>query len=981
MGVPKKNNPNSPEYATQLETLNHFTDFLLNLDPSPSTKLKEDALKVIECLKFIKLNAEYIGYAVEHREDPDLYTYSTDNAKGVIRDFNNTAMHFNSYHSKEQVKTGLENLVKQFENAITAMQEKEKLLAFAQKLQFDGDIGCIEERTANALSFAATTLSSSSQNLDELMEKCQFTAEDDEDVMLGKTKNFFEPYIGQTCIWNNQEHVINHSLIKRYLTEVFGVEFPISEKLLDALEDKSASQYCLELIEKVDSSELEQALLTQDRGFKTLQSIILHQPPNVCLAFINKLSSKTINTLFHECNSLEKMQCLKSALQIQSLEVCLALLEKMDEIENVKFTFKDKLSIFWKHFCNHIKKTDSFRTSTLFKLIAYTIAIILIVMFPQISLMITLIIALVSLCIVPILLLIDCIKFSISIVEDFFKSLNSAKILTNIESNFNDYLLNDLLTFQSPKLLAAFLNKLSPQQLKQITLPLELLKEKKSLLNFLFAPDCEHSSESMDAYYAYLCANKSLKSDLLANRHFLMTSCIDYFFEGKPGKLHPKLIQLFEECLHKKQHLSEKEQAFLEALKKETISSPEITAKEVWCAGVDSWSHYRYLRQKNDPAMQAVLDELLLVDRLFQGDTRTFHENRNDEFANEKQDFEEAHTCIRTNKGLAKTIQSNNYPAFMQQLENLNHRPRLRQTVDGANKKFVHLTGEIVDYQKKRQQKVTHTHTKKTSTTLVSEQLNTPLFNEAPGFLFHQDQCKVKARMLQTSRTFSHEWLGGEAKVNQYKTTMQRINETDEKKFVEKIKNGGITNEVLAKLNKDALQAVIVTQDTPETLRLATSRRNELRDKFSLNLPIIFYNASQRSIAYYRLKEMNSLAKKLMLNVYRFCLEKQDWKPGFFANNAPTENKLTPKTVSFIKKLVEDAQQKEQANNSANDTIWLDVKNKVETKLNSVCHSASVSQFFRGRSANTQNFYHDIKNFMNNQTNNDNWSAPIKPAI
>lgn len=238
MGIPNKNNPNLPEYAAQLDILNRFTNFLSNLDPSTSTKLKEDALKVIDCLKFIKLNSEYIGYAVEHRDDSDLYTYSADKTKGVIRDFNNTAMHFNSYNSKEHVKTGLENLVKQFENAIIAMQEKGKSLAFAQKLQFDGDIGCIEERTAAALSFAATYLSSSLQNLDDLMEKCQFTTEDDEITMLEKAKIFFQPYIGQTCIWNNKEQDNNSAKDTVWL----DVKQQVETKLNNACDANSLSQ-------------------------------------------------------------------------------------------------------------------------------------------------------------------------------------------------------------------------------------------------------------------------------------------------------------------------------------------------------------------------------------------------------------------------------------------------------------------------------------------------------------------------------------------------------------------------------------------------------------------------------------------------------------------------------------------------------------------------------------------------------------------
>lgn len=168
--MPSKKDPNLPEYTHQLQILNRFSHFIQHSEEL-TTQLKEDAYKVIDCLKFIKLNLDFIGYAVEHRNDDTLYTYAQDQSKGVIRDFNNTAMHFNSYSSAALVQVGLKNLVEQFEQAIEVMQEKGELDAFARKLQFDGDVGCIEARTAAALSFAALRLSSVVHSLDNLMEE------------------------------------------------------------------------------------------------------------------------------------------------------------------------------------------------------------------------------------------------------------------------------------------------------------------------------------------------------------------------------------------------------------------------------------------------------------------------------------------------------------------------------------------------------------------------------------------------------------------------------------------------------------------------------------------------------------------------------------------------------------------------------------------------------------------------------------------
>ncbi|TLY47415.1 MAG: hypothetical protein E6K54_05825 [Gammaproteobacteria bacterium] len=196
--MPSKKDPNLPEYIHQLQIFNRFSHFIRH-SKELTIPLKEDAYKVIDCLKFIKINLEFIGYAVEHRNDDTLYTYTQDKSKGVIRDFNNTAMHFNSYSSTELVQTGLKNLVEQFEQAIETMQEKGELEVFAKKLQFDGDVGCIEARTAAALSFAVIRLSHAPQNLNDLMVNIP-QSEDKPTVILDKASRFFESYLGQPCL-------------------------------------------------------------------------------------------------------------------------------------------------------------------------------------------------------------------------------------------------------------------------------------------------------------------------------------------------------------------------------------------------------------------------------------------------------------------------------------------------------------------------------------------------------------------------------------------------------------------------------------------------------------------------------------------------------------------------------------------------------------------------------------------------------------
>lgn len=345
--MPSKKDPNLPEYIHQLQILNHFSHFIQH-SKGLTTPLKEDAYKVIDCLKFIKINLDFIGYAVEHRNDDVIYTYTQDKSKGVIRDFNNTAMHFNSYSSAVLVQAGLKNLVAQFEQAIEAMQEKGELDAFAKKLQFDGDIGCIEARTAAALSFAATRLSSVVHSLDDRMQALYsiLQNEDDPTMIVNKAMEFFKPWMGQPAIWENTEYVIDSALIKRYLAEILTVDLPI-EIILDELKNKESSQHALALIESINSQELIQTLLTPEYGLKFLKTVSLNQPSEVILALLHKIDSETIKKLFKEKPAFFKVKFLNRLLKNHSAAVCETLFEKLNtqEINHFNTHFKEILRL------------------------------------------------------------------------------------------------------------------------------------------------------------------------------------------------------------------------------------------------------------------------------------------------------------------------------------------------------------------------------------------------------------------------------------------------------------------------------------------------------------------------------------------------------------------------------------------------------------------------------------------------------------
>lgn len=260
---------------------------------------------------------------------------------------------------------------------------------------------------------------------------------------------------------------------------------------------------------------------------------------------------------------------------------------------------------------------------------------------------------------------------------------------------------------------------------------------------------------------------------------------------------------------------------------------------------------------------QTVLDRLASSDLLFTGSSTAFADffdcsthSENDVAA------QRAFDCIKESRGLIKIIKSKDWQFFVGQLENLNDRPKLRDKVDSPTHKFVHLTEEIFPYQKKRRQKTSFTHTKKTSTTLLSPQKATAVFGEnvdttrlLVGLLFDKEQCQIKAMLLKDSGTVRHSWLGNETDVTYYRSIMAKANQTDQDLFVKEVTHKAHHNEVLAKVNKEAIRAIVIARDTPEARRIAIEHHTEIMKKFSIDLPIIFYISSLQSFRHYTLSE------------------------------------------------------------------------------------------------------------------------------
>jgi ankyrin repeat protein len=211
-----------PTKASDATLLTQFLDSVLELN-GLSVQTKHDIIKVINCLIFIKHNPALIAYAVENRKNEEIYTSKKDMKNRVIRDDHNTAIHIGAFRNSEEAVQQLNNLIEQFEKAILLMKEKDKLSEFANQINYDKDIGCIEARTEAALRFAACATSAVDFNF--LMQQFgnQITQKDTDIEVSKKAYQYLDPYLGKLCSYEGKEQIIDLPLIQNYLADTFCI--------------------------------------------------------------------------------------------------------------------------------------------------------------------------------------------------------------------------------------------------------------------------------------------------------------------------------------------------------------------------------------------------------------------------------------------------------------------------------------------------------------------------------------------------------------------------------------------------------------------------------------------------------------------------------------------------------------------------------------------------------------------------------------
>jgi len=214
-------------------------------------------------------------------------------------------------------------------------------------------------------------------------------------------------------------------------------------------------------------------------------------------------------------------------------------------------------------------------------------------------------------------------------------------------------------------------------------------------------------------------------------------------------------------------------------------------------------------------------------------------------------------------QALLNIVKPANFQPFKQQLVDPQHqRPNdLRHNVNNPDYKYVHLEHRIVrfDPAHKNRTKAQPDYTKKTSMTLISQHLNTPVFGmhdpqrELVGLQFDSQQACYKAYLKQDQGTVNHGWYGQWDPVQNYRQKMNTVNLTRFSAFVEQVEQNGprLVNETLAKVNLAGLQSVVIAKDTDEARRIARERAHELSQAAGRSIAIVFYDPIQQQISPY----------------------------------------------------------------------------------------------------------------------------------
>jgi len=288
------------------------------------------------------------------------------------------------------------------------------------------------------------------------------------------------------------------------------------------------------------------------------------------------------------------------------------------------------------------------------------------------------------------------------------------------------------------------------------------------------------------------------------------------------------------------------------------LTKPTV-AQIIWEEGLSSWENYRRLNiyHLNIPYLRPVLEGLYISNKVTTGTQYDFTFISQD--AKEETQIRNILDLTKEENTLIKIIKDKDWPDFYNQISDYNYRSPLRKKITKTDTsqfpyKYVHMTNQIVPYKGKRKVKNSK-YTKKTSAALISKKMNTVVFGEHDpgrslvGLLMDLRKCKLKAMLTQDRNTFSRGWVGTEKEVNDYKKLMEGRSYTDVNKFREAVRqNPHILNELLVGISREAIMAIVIATDTPESREAASNRQRQLLFNLQINVPIVYYDRPLQKI-------------------------------------------------------------------------------------------------------------------------------------
>ncbi len=329
--------------------------------------------------------------------------------------------------------------------------------------------------------------------------------------------------------------------------------------------------------------------------------------------------------------------------------------------------------------------------------------------------------------------------------------------------------------------------------------------------------------------------------------------------------------------------------------------------------------------------------------------------------------YQRAKQCLEDKRGLGKIISPHNWKKYVAEFKNHNIRDaKLRRPVPEGKDivKFIHLTEEIVPYQKKRRAKSVHDYMKKSSYTYLSSDFATPPFGRHDasrhqvGVFYDKNESCIKAMFTKDRGTYLHKWIGTESQVKEYAKKIKPYNCLTYEKWTQSAeKNREDTNEGLVKTKQSGLRAILIGKDDARNRAIARCYKADINEA-GVATCILIYDSFKCEGRHYTLaeqeqdKNIDLQAKQQILNI-KNELEKTTWN---LSSSAKFFKKLNqPKGVIHILNRINDSLVREEKNDVTNIILWTELRVELERYLITHIRSSSI-----GRASETSKVYQNL---------------------